>query len=110
MDQFNIPYEVVEGAKNTVELTFEEIVAKDCNNSFVSNHINPYNLNHTTFGCSTALNQVQMVSDKTQFTNPKLLGSYDGQKAVQNAEAYLAKEKVMLDVGDFSAVQNNSNN
>jgi hypothetical protein len=110
LDQFNVPYEVVDGGRNSVELTFEQVEARDCNHSYISNHINPYNINHTSFGCATAVNQLQMVSDKTQFTDPKLLGAYDAQKAVQNFDTYLSRDAVDLDTDDFSVGGGNNNN
>ncbi len=102
LDQFNVPYDQVDGARNQVVLTFEKVEARDCDNRFVSNHINPYNLHHTTFGCSVAVNQVQMVTDKTQFTDPKLLDQYDGQKAVQNYDTYTSRDKIDLDSDQFT--------
>lgn len=88
LKSFGVSYEKV-GGPNAVVLHYDKVTARDCNNRFISNHINPYNLNHPAFGCSIAVNQVQMVSDKSQFVNPKLLGRYDGTKAVQNYDSYL---------------------
>ena len=103
LDQFNVPYDQVDGVRNSVVLSFEKIEARDCQNRFISNHINPYNLNHPTFGCSVAVNQVQMVTDKTQFTDPKLLDQYDGQKAVQNYDTYTSREKLDLNSDQFTS-------
>jgi hypothetical protein len=50
--------------------------------------INPYNLNHPTFGCTIASNMVQMVSDKREFTNPGLTGEADGLKTSQRVGFY----------------------
>ena len=96
LDQFNVPYQQVDGVRNSVVLTFEKIEARDCDNRYVNNTINPYNLNHPTFGCSVAVNQVQMVTDKTQFTDPKLLDQYDGQKGVQNYDTYTSRDRIDL--------------
>jgi len=87
-----VPYEVQSGATNSVALMYDTIIARDCDNKFVSNHNNPYNLNHTTYGCSTAMNQAMMVRDKRQFTDPLVLGPYDGFKAAQNYDSYLSRE------------------
>ena len=103
LDQFNIPYDQSSGARDQVVLTFEKIEARDCESRFISNHHNPYNLNMPTFGCATAVNQVQMVTEKTQFTDPKLLDQYDAQKATQNYDSYTSRDPVDLNSGDFSA-------
>ena len=89
LDQYNVPYDIVRGGGNKVTLEVSNIVARDCDNRFISNHTNPYNLNHPSFGCSTAVNEVQMVSDKRQIVDPLLLGKYDGEKATQNYDKYL---------------------
>lgn len=96
LDQFNIPYRQVGSVGNSVTLTYKTIVARDCNNRYIDNPINPYNLNHPTFGCSIAVNQVQMVSDKRQFVDPALLGSYDGFKGAQNYDSYLSRQNIPL--------------
>jgi hypothetical protein len=92
LDQFGIPYERRESASNIATLNYERIMARDCENRFITNHINPYNLNHPTYGCSTAVNIVQMVKDKRQFTDPLVLGDYDGFKGAQNYDSYLSRE------------------
>jgi len=92
LNSYDVAYEVQSGASNSVEVIFDRISARDCDNRFVSNHINPYNLNHTTYGCSTAMNQAMMVRDKRQFIDPLVLGPYDGFKASQNYDSYLSRE------------------
>ena len=89
--QFGISYEERGGLKDQVTLVYDNIVARDCDNRFITNHINPYNMNHPSFGCAMAVNTVQMVGDKRQFTDPMLLGPYDGQKATQNYDDYLSR-------------------
>lgn len=103
LDQFNIPYDQIDGARNQVVLTFERVEARDCENRYITNHINPYNLNHPTFGCSMAVNQVQMVTDKTQFTDPKLLDQYDGQKATQNYDKYMSRDIIDLNSSEYKS-------
>ncbi len=93
----NIPYNTTSGIGNRVALSFQNVVARDCESRYITNHNNPYNLNHVTFGCSVAANQVQMVSDKRQFVDPLLLGGYDGQKAAQNYDTYLSRDTISLD-------------
>ncbi len=92
LNQYGVPYEVRSGAVNTVAMISDRIIARDCDNKFVSNHHNPYNLSHRTFGCSMAMNQAMMVRDKRQFTDPMVLGPYDGFKAAQNYDSYLSRE------------------
>ncbi|MBN8531353.1 MAG: hypothetical protein J0L97_05770 [Alphaproteobacteria bacterium] len=90
LSQFAIPVKHVEAADNSVTLIYDRVLARDCNHRFVTNHINPYNLNHSGFGCSTAVNMLQMVSDKQQFVNPNLLDMVDGDKAASSVKAYNA--------------------
>lgn len=94
-DQFGVPVSHIAAADNNAVLIYERVLARDCQNRFIDNAINPYNLHHPTFGCSTASNMVQMVSDKRQFTNPGLLDYTDGEKAVATYDVYLhpAKER-----------------
>lgn len=92
LNQYGVPYEVKSGAGNSVAVIFDNIIARDCDNKYYSNHNNPYNLSHTTFGCSMAMNQAMMVRDKRQYTDPVVLGPYDGFKAAQNYDSYLARE------------------
>lgn len=89
LEMFRVPVHYVSAADNNLVLIYDRIVARDCDNRYVDNAINPYNLNHKTFGCSTAVNMVQMVGDKRQFTSPALLDFRDGEKAVQDYETYL---------------------
>lgn len=89
LDQFAVPIEYIPAPDNNVMLIYERVIARDCENRFITNHVNPYNLNHTTFGCSYSANIVQMVSDKQQFVNPNLTDLQDGEKAVQIYKAYL---------------------
>lgn len=76
-----------------VTLVYERVMARDCENRFIDNSINPYNLHPPTFGCSVAGNMVQQVSDKRQFVSPSLMDFPDGEKAVQVYERYLEPPK-----------------
>lgn len=89
LEMFKVPVHYSAAADNVVVLVYDRVVARDCDNRYQDNPINPYNLNHKTFGCSTAVNMVQMVSDKRQFTSPNLLDFQEGDKAVQAYELYL---------------------
>lgn len=73
---------------STVTFTYEKAHARDCENRYIDNTINPYNLNHPTFGCSIAVNMVQQVTDKRQFSNPALMDAMDGRKAAQATDGY----------------------
>lgn len=89
LEMFRVPVHYVSAADNNLVLIYDRIVARDCDNRYMDNPVNPYNLNHKSFGCSTAVNMVQMVGDKRQFTSPALLDFRDGEKAVQDYETYL---------------------
>lgn len=80
---YGVDYRVVASQENTVHLIYERVLARDCENRFIDNHINPYKMNHPTFGCSTASNMVRMVSDKRQFISPPLLDYFDAERGVK---------------------------
>ena len=86
--QFDVPLLFVATADNMVTLVYERVLARDCENRFIDNTINPYNMNHPTFGCSMASNMVQMVTDKQQFISPALLDYADGAKVKQSMDGY----------------------
>jgi hypothetical protein len=86
-EQYAVP--VATSDAGGITMIYERVVARDCENRYIDNSINPYNLNHPTFGCSVTANTVQMVSDKRQFTNPGLLDYADGEKAYQVYRVYL---------------------
>lgn len=93
LDKFGIPVLYVAAADNNVSLVYERILARDCENRYIDNRINPYELNHPTFGCSVASNIVQHVGDKHQFVSPALMDYADGPKTVQNVDAYAQPNK-----------------
>lgn len=93
LEKYEIPMVHTAGPQG-VTLVYERVVARDCENRFIDNTINPYNLNMPTLGCSVAANTVQMVSNKRQFTNPSLMDYPDGEKAVQMYRVYLIPPKV----------------
>ncbi|MFO1242794.1 MAG: CpaD family pilus assembly lipoprotein [Rickettsiales bacterium] len=107
LNLYGVEYEVVPSATSEVHLIYERVLARDCENRYIDNSINPYNLNHPTFGCSLASNLVQMVSDKRQFVSPSLLDPMDGEKAGQVYRSYLmpAKKPVQTDSEDFKIDQ-----
>ncbi len=79
---YGVEYDYVSSDENSVHLIYERVLAHDCENRYVDNHINPYNMSHPAFGCSIASNMVQMVTDKQQFTSPGLLDYPDANKLV----------------------------
>lgn len=69
---------------NSVVLIYDRVAARDCDNRYVDNATsNSLNLNHKTFGCSVAVNTVQMVGERSQFNNPKTLGAYDAESGIK---------------------------
>lgn len=86
LNKADVPVEHDSVASNKVVLVYERVAVRDCDSSFMTNHINPYNFNHPTYGCSIGLNMVQMISDKTQITDPVLLGLPDAAPAIKRLE------------------------
>jgi len=76
------------GNGDSVALIYEQVTARDCEQRYVDNSSNPYNLHTKSFGCAITGNIVQMTTDKRQFTKPELLGYGDGGKAAQVYENY----------------------
>lgn len=107
-NQFAIPTQHSGGVDNTVTLVYERVIARDCENRYIDNPHNPYNLNHPSFGCSTAANTLQMISDKQQIIAPSLMDYHDGEKTIQALEVYTepsisAQEKLTFEeVFEFS--------
>lgn len=85
---FGVEYEWIPSSYSETNLIYERVIAHDCENRYIDNRINPYNLNHPTFGCSLASNIVKMVSDRRQFVSPALLDFYDGAQAYKNVQTY----------------------
>lgn len=75
-------------------LYYERVTTRACGNRFVENLNDRHNLPAPALGCSVTANTVQMVGDKRQFANPRLLDFQDGQKAVQTTERYQKPPKV----------------
>jgi hypothetical protein len=88
LDQFSVPTTFVPSAENTVALVYERVLARDCENRYIDNSVNPYNLDHPTYGCSTASNIVQMVTDKRQITSPALSDYPSGERVQRVMEGY----------------------
>lgn len=86
--QFGVSAVLVSSPENRVTLVYDRILARDCENRYVENGLNSYNMLHPTFGCSNASNMVQMVTDKRQFTSPALLGMPDAERAARVMDGY----------------------
>ncbi len=72
------------GSSPSVALVYDRLQARNCQNRYIDNTISGYNnLNSPTLGCSTAINIVQMVTDKRQFTDPALMDMPDANKPMQ---------------------------
>lgn len=74
---------------NSVTLLYARLAVRECENRYIDNSHNPYNLQYSSYGCATASNMSQMVTDKRQFTNPELLDFHDGEKAAAVYDNYL---------------------
>jgi type IV pilus biogenesis protein CpaD/CtpE len=108
---YNVKSEWLPSQTSEVNLIYERVIARDCENRYIDNRINPYHFNHPAFGCSVASNMVQMVADRQQFTNPSLLGLYDGSTAYKNiknykafdSKTYFKKESADISTLDFQS-------
>lgn len=89
MQLYGVAYQQVSSSEQMAVLIYERVLARDCVNRYIDNAVNPYHLNHPSFGCSTAVNMVQHVTDKRQFIRPNLLDSADAKKAVQVHGVYM---------------------
>lgn len=83
LHQFGVPVKYTATMENNVELIYDRVQARECERRYIDNMINPYNLNHPTFGCTVSSNMVQMVTNKREFTDPKLMDYADATKAAQ---------------------------
>ncbi len=103
MNLYGVDYELVSSGESVVNLMYERVLARDCENRYIDNAVNPYNLNHPTFGCSVASNMVQMVSDKQQFIKPELAGYPDTRRVLNSYDSYLSGEDALTDDADYQA-------
>lgn len=84
LKRFGIPTEQSSVPENKVVLIYERVAARDCEHRYITNHTNPYNFNHPTFGCATDVNMVQMISDRSQITNPAMLDLRSAEEAIKS--------------------------
>lgn len=87
---------------NKVTFTYAEIAAHQCENRYIDNMINPYNLSYPTLGCSIATNEVMMVTKRRTFTNPDLMGNPDARKTVQTFDQYYTPSKADTNLSGMS--------
>jgi hypothetical protein len=92
LHQFGVPTTYSETQNNSVALIYEKVQAHDCETRYIDNVINPYNLNHPTFGCTVSLNMVQMVTDKREFTDPQRMDYANAGKTSQTVGFYNTPE------------------
>jgi hypothetical protein len=88
LNQFGVPVSFASSGQNVVTLYYDRVVARDCENRFIDNSVNPYNLTHPTLGCSLASNMVQQITDKRQITSPTLLDYQDGERIERAMDGY----------------------
>jgi hypothetical protein len=83
----NIPVERApsdDDSQSSVVLSYERVAAYSCENRFVSNQTNVYNLNHYAFGCSISSNIVKMVGgDYQQILKPTSAAPTSGDVPVR---------------------------
>lgn len=108
LDLYGVPSLYVPSSDNMIALVYERVLARDCENRYIDNHINPYHLNHPTFGCSMAANMVQMVSDKQQFVRPNLMDSAEARKGVQTYRNYLKPTEIKKNEGISDSLLDNA--
>lgn len=96
MKQFAVPVKYSSSSANKVTLVYERVLTHNCQNRYIDETAgqgNLNNLNSPTLGCSVAINMVQMVTDKRQFTNPELMSSTSATKPIQAITNYDAVTK-----------------
>lgn len=115
LEQFGVPIMYVSSPDNVATLVYERVIARDCENRYIDDSVNPYNLHHPTYGCSVAANMVQMVTDKRQFTSPPLLDYPDADsvgaamRGFRTPNDYMAR-RVDPNMENVFDIQTNSGN
>lgn len=99
------------GAGQTVTLMYERILARDCNQRYVNDAHNYYNEPHKAFGCATAANMVQEVTDKQQFVSPNVSDDPSAVRAVNDYQrAFKPRPEVQpYSVGDSQTAKSKGN-
>ncbi len=104
LELFDVPFTHIPSAQATVTLIYERNLARDCEQRYMENGSNHYNLNHPTFGCATAANIVQSVSDKKQILNPSIMDDPYSARSVLTYKRYMESDP--RDVNNQNALQN----
>jgi type IV pilus biogenesis protein CpaD/CtpE len=90
-----VPYAAGTNAENSVTLFYERILARDCDQRYVDNAHNSYNVTHPHFGCAVSANIVQHATDKQQFVSPNLSEAPSAVRGVNDIKrAYAPREIV----------------
>lgn len=90
-----VPVMTGAGGVDAVTLIYERILARDCEQRYVDNPQNFYNTNHRAFGCATAANMVQQVTDKQEFISPALSDDPRATRAVTDYKRAYAPRDVV---------------
>ncbi len=93
MDLYAVPYVHVPSGEFTATLVYERVLARDCENRYIDNSVNPYHLNYPSFGCAISVNMLQQVADKQQFVRPNLLDRPDARKSLQVYQNYMTRRE-----------------
>lgn len=88
-DLYGVPTHYIPAEHAAISLIYDRILARSCDPRFVENRGHDYHLSQPNFGCATAKNMLQMVSDKQQFVNPNLMDYHDAKKMVGAYRNYL---------------------
>ncbi|HEU5047060.1 MAG TPA: hypothetical protein VFT64_04370 [Rickettsiales bacterium] len=88
LTQFDVPVEYTDSLHSKVSLYYESMKVRNCQNRYIDNTADLNSMNSPTFGCSTASNMVQMITDKRQILSPAMTGTADAIKPLQVMSGY----------------------
>ena len=95
LDLRAVPSVVVPSDRRMVTLVYERILARDCNPRFTGAYPSAFGAHDAGYGCATAANIVQHVSNKQQFINPNISDNPSAVGAVLTLQrAYAPKTEV----------------
>jgi len=89
LSAYGVSIAEVSGLGSDVKLTYSRVTARDCNPEYIDRVINPYNFGYNSAGCATSANIIRMVSDRTQFSNPRTSGDADAVRAAKVYNSYI---------------------
>lgn len=93
-DLYGVPTHYIPAETASVSLIYDRILARSCDPRFVDEPGVDYHAPSPHFGCATAKNMLQMVSDKQQFVNPNLMDYHDAKKLIGAYRNYLVSTPV----------------